>query len=93
MKFALCLTALLFAAGCGGNTYTPPASTTSEPNWDAARDAGYSEADIEAAKTYDSEAFKNADPKVQEDMIIYNTLRQQGYSEDEALEATLNTVD
>lgn len=57
------------------------------------RDAGHSAAGIEAAKTYDSEAFRNADPKVQEDMFLYNALRQREFSEDEALEATLNAVD
>jgi len=63
-------------------SYTPPASRSDGLDWDAARRAGYSEADIEAAKSYqDADRLSNDE---QEDLIIYNTLKQMGYSEADA---------
>jgi hypothetical protein len=41
---------------------------------------------------YNSPAFKNADPKVQEDVIIYNTLRTMGYSEQESKDAVIKSM-
>lgn len=69
-------------------TYTPSSSIPNEPDWDAARRAGFSEADIEAAKSYQNvDRLSNEE---QEDLIIYNTLKQLGYSESEAYEAAYN---
>jgi len=42
---------------------------------------------------YESEAFQNASPDVQEDVIIYNTLRQMGYSDADSKAAVINTMD
>lgn len=41
---------------------------------------------------YESEEFKNADPKVQEDIIIYDILRKQGYSDQESKDAVINSA-
>ena len=40
---------------------------------------------------YNSDAFKNADPKVQEDILIYDVLRQQGFSDQESKRAVINS--
>ena len=40
---------------------------------------------------YNSKAFKNADPKVQEDIMIYDILRQQGFSSQEAQQAVIKS--
>jgi len=83
---------VLVLAGCGnsgsGNGYS--SDSTGKYNWDAARAQGYSEEDIDAAKTYSSESFKNSSPKEQEDQMIYNTLKQMGYSESDARGAAAN---
>jgi len=88
---------VLVLAGCGnsgsgnsgsGNSYS--SDSTGKYNWDAARAQGYSEADIDAAKTYSSESFNNSSPKEQEDQMIYNTLKQMGYSESDARGAAAN---
>lgn len=43
--------------------------------------------------SYDSDSFRNADPKVQEDVMIYQMLRNSGYSESESKRAVINTMD
>jgi len=40
---------------------------------------------------YSDPAFQNADSKVQEDVMIYDILRQQGYSDSESTDAVFNT--
>ena len=68
------------------SSYTSSSSGSSEVlDWDAARRAGYSEADIEAAKSY--QHIDSLSNEEQEDLIIYNTLKQMGYSESEARQA------
>jgi len=42
---------------------------------------------------YESDQYKNADSKVQEDVLIYDILRQSGYSESESRNAVINTMD
>lgn len=66
-----------------GPDYSAP-GYSSEPNWDAARDAGYYEADIDAAKEYGSTTFQSLSNDEQEDRMIYNTLKQMGFSDNEA---------
>lgn len=64
-------------------SYTAPVSSSSDGlDWDAARRAGYSEADIDAAKTLHH--LQQMDNSVQEDVLIYNTLKQMGYSDSDA---------
>ena len=64
-------------------SYTPPVSSSSDGlDWDAARRAGYSEEDIDAAKTLHH--LQQMDNSVQEDVLIYNTLKQMGYSDSDA---------
>jgi hypothetical protein len=63
-------------------SYTPPVSSSDGLDWDAARRAGYSEADIDAAKTLHH--LQQMDNSVQEDVLIYNTLKQMGYSDSDA---------
>jgi hypothetical protein len=63
-------------------SYTPPASNSDGLDWDAARRAGYSEADIEAAKSLNR--IQQMDNSSQEDTVIYNTLKQMGYSDADA---------
>lgn len=41
---------------------------------------------------YESEEFKNADPSVQEDIIISDILRKKGYSEQELKDAGIITT-
>ena len=41
---------------------------------------------------YESSDFQNADSKVQEDIIIYDILRQQGYSDSEAKDAVIDSM-
>jgi hypothetical protein len=82
---------VMLAGGCDSSSssytpsYTPPSSSSDGLDWDAARRAGYSEADIEAAKSYQN--IDRLSNKEQEDLIIYNTMRQMGYSESEARQA------
>ena len=40
---------------------------------------------------YSDPAFQNADSKSQEDVMIYDILRQQGYSDSESTDAVFNT--
>jgi len=42
---------------------------------------------------WDSEKFRNAPEKVQQDMIIFQAIRNAGYSDAEALSATIQTMD
>jgi hypothetical protein len=64
-------------------SYTAPVSSSSDGlDWDAARRAGYSEADIEAAKSLNR--IQQMDNSSQEDTVIYNTLKQMGYSDADA---------
>ena len=42
---------------------------------------------------YNSPEFQNASPEVQEDAIIFNALRSQGYSEEEAASSVIRTMD
>jgi len=63
-------------------SYTPPVSSSDGLDWDAARRAGYSEADIEAAKSLNR--IQQMDNSSQEDTVIYNTLKQMGYSDADA---------
>ena len=42
---------------------------------------------------YDSNEYKSADPKVQEDVLIYDILRSAGYSESESRDAVINSMD
>ena len=85
---------LIFVVGFGmlaggsnssSSSYTPPSSSSDGLDWSAARRAGYSEADIEAAKSYQN--IDRLSNKEQEDLIIYNTMKQMGYSESEARQA------
>lgn len=46
-----------------------------------------------AGSFYDSDEYKSADPKVQEDVLIYDILRSAGYSESESRDAVINTMD
>lgn len=41
---------------------------------------------------YNSSSFKNADPKVQEDIIIYDALRGAGFSDAESKRAVINSM-
>jgi hypothetical protein len=81
MKSLIAVAALTALIGCGSETTN---YSTNEPNWDAARDAGYSEADIDAAKEYSSSSFENATSEEQEDRVLYNSLKQMGYSDSDA---------
>jgi len=46
-----------------------------------------------ATSFYDSNEYKSADSKVQEDVLIYDILRSAGYSESESRDAVINTMD
>lgn len=41
---------------------------------------------------YESDEFQNADRKVQEDVIIYDILKQQGFSDQESKDAVINSM-
>lgn len=41
---------------------------------------------------YQSSSFQNADPKAQEDVIIYDILRKNGYSDEESKRAVINSM-
>lgn len=46
-----------------------------------------------SSNPYESDSFRNADPKVQEDVVIYQMLRNSGYSDSESKRAVINTMD
>ena len=42
---------------------------------------------------HESDEFNNADSDVQEDVVIYNILRNMGYSDAESKRAVINSMD
>ena len=72
---------MLCILGCDQEPYS------SDPPWDGhpAEATGYVD--------YGSASFQNASEEVQQDAIIYNSLKDMGYSDSEARDAVLNTID
>ena len=77
MALAICL------IGCGGGncstSYSPPSDSGSTTS------DGYID--------YNSSEFQDASEEVQQDAIIYNSLRDMGFSESEARDAVIDTID
>jgi PBP1b-binding outer membrane lipoprotein LpoB len=93
MKKLIALLAVILS-GCSNSGYEGPAPSN-EPtyDWDKARAEGYSEADIDAAKAYSAPSFQNASPDQQTDTMIYNTLKQMGYTEAQARQGVIDSRD
>lgn len=53
---------------------------------------GYSSSSSSSGSFYESEEYKNASPEVQEDVLIYDILRSNGYSESESRNAVINSM-
>jgi len=74
------LTSLVVCAtvGCGGSSSSSYTPSSSSSS---------------SGSVYDSPEFQNASSDVQEDVIIYNTLRNMGYSDAESKNAVINTME
>jgi hypothetical protein len=74
---------VICSIGCdGGNSstsYSPPSYS------DSTTSDGYID--------YNSSEFQDASEEVQQDVIIYNSLRDMGFSESDARDAVIDTID
>ena len=77
------MTLVICSIGCdGGNgstSYSPPSYS------DSTTSDGYID--------YNSSEFQDASEEVQQDAMIYNSLREMGFDESEARDAVINTID
>ena len=83
VDLSMFLALVVFLSGCDGGSstsYSPPSSSSSSTTSD-----GYID--------YNSSDFQNASDEVQQDAMIYNMLRDQGFSESESRDAVITTID
>jgi len=75
----------VFVAGCGQGG----SSGYSPDEYSSGTGSSVSDGYID----YESQEFQNASEEVQQDAIIFNSLRDMGYTEEEARDAVLNTIE
>lgn len=80
VDLSMFLALVVFLSGCDGGSSTSYSSPSSSTTSD-----GYID--------YNSSDFQNASDEVQQDAMIYNMLRDQGFSESESRDAVINTID